>query len=174
MDLRRMRLLLIVITSIVLALFFVAPLVMPYGNVFGLSGTPLIIDFGHLWADLDPLSATAYGIGDVLCHQQCDRSFVINGSQMPVCVRDTFIVSGFLLGLLMSFVHRTELGMKRTAVVVLVAVVLILADHTVQMVFGLNVPFTRAVTGAVFGMAISLAVECWFQYYELDSHAQVY
>lgn len=155
-------------------MFVVVPFTMPYGNVSGLSGTPLIMDFGHLWVDLDPLSAVTYGFGDVLCHQQCDRSFVLNGSQMPVCVRDVFIVSGFLLGLLASFVHRTELVTRHVVAMVLVSTVLMLADHTVQMVFGLDVPLTRAITGAVFGMAISIAVECWFQYYELDFHAQVY
>ncbi len=169
-----MRLLLIAITSMVLALSIVSPIVMSHGKVFGLSGTPLIMDFGHLWSDLDPFSALAYGIGDVLCHQQCDRSIVINGSQMPVCVRDLFIVSGFLLGMVVSLVHRMELRIGRVALIVAIATALILMDHTVQMVFGLNVPSTRAVTGAVFGMAVSLAVECWFQYYELDSHAQVY
>ena len=63
MDLRGMRIVLIIITSVVLALFMVTPFLMSAGSVVGLSGTPIIMDFGHIWADLDPISAFTYGFG---------------------------------------------------------------------------------------------------------------
>ncbi len=163
---RGARYLLIIPTTIVLALFIVVPMVLPYGKVVGLTGVPLIMDYWHIWSELDPVSAITYGFGDILCHQESDRSFLINGSQMPVCVRDTFIISGFLLGMSTFLVSRRGLAVRSVVIAVAVTSALLFLDHTVQMVFGLNVPSTRAMTGLVFGFAISMAVECWFQYHE--------
>ena len=174
MDLRGMRLVLIIITSVVLALFVLTPFLMPEGNIIGLDGTPLIMDFGYIWVDLDSLSMFAYGFGDVLCHQQSERSFVLNGSQMAVCVRDLFIVTGFLSGMVFHFLSGRRMGIRATVVIVASSTLLILADHTIQSVLGLNIPFTRAVTGMLFGIAVSTAVECWFQRHEWVAHAHLY
>ena len=174
MDLRGMRIVLIIITSVVLALFMVTPFLMSAGSVVGLSGTPIIMDFGHIWADLDPISAFIYGFGDVLCHQQSERSIVLNGSQMAVCVRDLFIVAGFLSGMVMHLVIGRRVCVRSTVIIVALATVLILTDHTIQSVLGLNVPVTRAITGSLFGAVISTVVECWFQHYESISHAHLY
>ena len=171
---RGARYLLILPTAIVLALFIAVPMILPYGEVVGLTGVPVIMDNMYVWSELDPVSALTYGFGDILCHQESDRSFLINGSQMPVCVRDTFIISGFLLGLLSFLIFRHELSVRSVAIVTVVATALLFLDHTVQMVFGLNVPSTRAITGLVFGFAVSMIVECWFQYYERQSNAHLY
>lgn len=161
------RLFLATVTSVVLIAFFSAPFILSHGEVNGLSGTPLIMDFAHIWSGMDPISAFAYGFGDILCHQEAERSFELNGSQMPVCVRDLFIILGFLAGLTFFLLSRYRVSVRGVAVFVLVATVLLFTDHTLQAVLSLNIPLTRAVTGFVFGVAISSIVECWFSYFEV-------
>jgi hypothetical protein len=109
-----------------LALCFLAPLSLPSNSVPELSGRANAIDYafenswgnngheeggsvGHdqslhggkfAWSDLNPIWALAYGFGDINCHQKHERSWEINGNQMPVCARDIGIFSGFSLGCL--------------------------------------------------------------------------
>ena len=97
-----------------LVLCFLAPLMMPADSVPELSGRANAIDYafesswgnkdhgegekvGHdqsqhggsfAWAELNPLWALTYGFGDLNCHQKHERSWEINGNQMPVCTRD--------------------------------------------------------------------------------------
>ncbi|HJL55174.1 MAG: DUF2085 domain-containing protein [Candidatus Thalassarchaeaceae archaeon] len=50
------------------------------------------------WTDLNPAWASVYAIGDLNCHQKHQRSWEVNGNQMPVCVRDIGIMLGFAIG----------------------------------------------------------------------------
>ena len=109
-----------------LVLCFLAPLLMPTDSVPELSGRANAIDYafesswgnkdhgeggkvGHdqsqhggsfAWAELNPLWALTYGFGDLNCHQKHERSWEINGNQMPVCARDIGIFLGFSIGCL--------------------------------------------------------------------------
>ena len=46
------------------------------------------------WTELDLFSAFIYGFGDLNCHQKHERSWTVNGNQMPVCTRDIGIFAG--------------------------------------------------------------------------------
>ena len=109
-----------------LVLCFLAPYLLPSDSVPELSGRANAIDYafesswgnsdhgdggiaGHnqtlhggdfVWSDLNPIWALVYGFGDINCHQKHERSWEINGNQMPVCVRDIGIFLGFSLGCL--------------------------------------------------------------------------
>ena len=109
-----------------LALCFIAPYSLPSNSVPELSGRANAIDYafenswgndnhgeggsvGHdqsqhggnfAWSELNPIWALAYGFGDLNCHQKHERSWEINGNQMPVCARDIGIFLGFSLGCL--------------------------------------------------------------------------
>jgi uncharacterized membrane protein len=109
-----------------LALCFLAPYMLPYDSVPELSGRANAIDYafegswgnndhdeggsiGHdqtlhggsfAWSELNPIWALAYGLGDLNCHQKHERSWEINGNQMPVCARDIGILLGFSVGCL--------------------------------------------------------------------------
>ena len=50
------------------------------------------------WSDLNPYYAFVYAFGDFNCHQKHERSWTINGNQMPVCARDVGIFLGLALG----------------------------------------------------------------------------
>jgi uncharacterized membrane protein len=45
-----------------------------------------------------PLAAVVYGVGGVICHQLPDRSFHLQGVQLPVCARCAGIYVGAVLG----------------------------------------------------------------------------
>ena len=107
-----------------LVLCFICPLLIAGNSIPELSGRANAIDYafedswgnknhkegssiGHnqslhegkfAWSDLDPLGALVYAIGDLNCHQKHQRSWEINGNQMPVCVRDIGILLGFTIG----------------------------------------------------------------------------
>ena len=49
-------------------------------------------------SELDPYAAFVYGFGDLNCHMKWERSWDINGNQMPVCVRDIGIFFGLAIG----------------------------------------------------------------------------
>lgn len=85
---------------------FLAPATLASGEIADLDGKANSIDYGDAWADLPPLHAAVYYIGDAECHQISDRSFYIAGNQMPVCVRDTAIFLFGTLGLLTAMVAR--------------------------------------------------------------------
>ena len=112
-----------------LILCFLAPLALPADSVPELSGRANAIDYmygdswgnknhsensniGHnqnlhggefAWMELNPLWAFVYGFGDINCHQKHERSWEINGNQMPVCTRDVGIFFGFSIGCLFFF-----------------------------------------------------------------------
>jgi uncharacterized membrane protein len=107
---------------------FLVPALLPTGSVPELSGRANALDYvwkdaswgdwgneprsenasmGHdqsqhggkfAWSELDVFSAFVYGFGDLNCHQKYERSWVINGNQMPVCTRDIGILIGIFIG----------------------------------------------------------------------------
>ena len=103
---------------------FLVPFLMPTGTVPELSGRANMMDYasedswgnhdhaddgemGHnqsahggtfAWTDLNPYYAFVYAFGDLNCHQKFERSWTINGNQMPVCARDVGIFFGLAFG----------------------------------------------------------------------------
>ena len=103
--------------------FFLVPFYLPTDSVPELSGRANTFDYysedswgnvqtsdsgevGHnqseyglfAWSELDPYAAFIYGFGDLNCHNKAERSWEINGNQMPVCVRDVGIFLGLAIG----------------------------------------------------------------------------
>ena len=106
-----------------LLLCFLVPLVLPEGAVPELSGRANALDYasqeswgnlnhgddaklGHdqpsrgtfAWSELNPFWGFVYAFGDLNCHQKHERSWEINGNQMPVCTRDIGIFLGLFIG----------------------------------------------------------------------------
>ncbi len=115
------------VSAAYLILCFLAPFMLPSDSVPELSGRANAIDYafesswgnndhgegasvGHdqsqhggtfAWSELSPVWALTYGFGDINCHQKHERSWEINGNQMPVCTRDIGIFFGFSIGCLL-------------------------------------------------------------------------
>ena len=111
------------ISTFFLISFFIVPGYLPEDSVPELSGRANTFDYfsddswgntqteskgsvGHnqseygkfAWSELDPYAAFIYGFGDLNCHNKAERSWEINGNQMPVCVRDVGIFFGLAIG----------------------------------------------------------------------------
>ena len=111
------------VSSFFLVSFFLVPFYLPADSVPELSGRANAFDYqsedswgntqandkngmGHnqsekgvfVWSDLDPYAGFIYAFGDLNCHTKAERSWEINGNQMPVCVRDVGIFLGLAIG----------------------------------------------------------------------------
>lgn len=53
------------------------------------------------------LAAALYAAGSLICHQQPERSFYVDGAQLPVCGRCLGVYAGAAFGLALSFVPAT-------------------------------------------------------------------
>ena len=163
MTVNGIRALLIAFFAMVLALFVFAPFMTDYGTVDGLEGGhPVEPDFFDLWGELNPAAGSVYGLGDILCHQDSSRSFHLNGSQLPVCVRDLSALAGLAGGLVLCAVCGGHL--RRYAYVMLAASFsLMIADVIIQNAFDLNVSVMRILTGAFCGVSVSVAIDRWLR-----------
>ena len=141
---------------------FSAPFVSPYGSFLGLDGTPGVIDHYELWSGKDPFTFLMYTFGDIFCHQEEARVFILNGSEMPVCVRDIGICIGVALGALAAFMFSgNDKLLIYTLPFAASSFILILADWTIQRYFVLNIPVTRIITGVLAGIGVSLILNLW-------------
>tara|TARA_B100000683_G_scaffold275993_1_gene328488 strand:+ start:167 stop:922 length:756 start_codon:yes stop_codon:yes gene_type:complete len=111
-----------------LSSFFIAPLTVEKNTIPPLSGRANAFDYvtnqswgnqnhaddakiGHnqseyglfSWSDINFYAAFTYAFGDFNCHQKFQRSWEINGNQMPVCVRDIGIFFGLVIGSLLFY-----------------------------------------------------------------------
>jgi uncharacterized membrane protein len=96
---KRHMLVIEVLLSTVLLAILIAPLTLPPGSIGELDGSIGSLDHGEDLDDVPWPQRAVYLLGDINCHQQADRSFEINGNQMPFCARDVGILSGAVMGL---------------------------------------------------------------------------
>ncbi len=87
----------------------IAPLTLPPNSVKDLSGSVGIMDNADITEDMNPYARFYYEAGDSQCHTIAERSFFINGNQMPFCVRDVAIFLGMALGLGIALFIRLPL-----------------------------------------------------------------
>ncbi|MFW6048215.1 MAG: DUF2085 domain-containing protein [Candidatus Natronoplasma sp.] len=158
---------------------FIAPLTLEPGTVEGLDGAANRIVHSHEWEDLHYYHRAVYLFSDLNCHQNHERSYSLNGNQMPVCARDVGIFIGFSFGfLLMSFTRGardlkdtlldvmnidTEMKeIKKTIILVLVGAILalpLILDGSIQLVTDYeSFNAFRTFTGLLFGFGFSVFV----------------
>ena len=119
--------------------FFLAPALADSGTIVELSGRANMLDYHNsdndanfTWTELNFFSASIYAFGDLNCHNKHERSWTINGNQMPVCVRDVGIFAGLALG---GFVYSRR-GVNRWTV--RDTFLSILPDETLQPIYTSN------------------------------------
>lgn len=154
MDARRQALLLLSVLCMALALLdLVSPFLAPYGSFRGLDGTAGMIDGG---SEGHGAVSAVYAIGDVLCHQELERSFVLNGSQMPVCMRCTGIVLGAAVGFASVLLLRGRYS-RNTWIPGIILVLLMLVEWAVETT-GFDSPLLRTLSGFGAGTGVALVV----------------
>jgi uncharacterized membrane protein len=109
-----------------------------------------------------PLSAGIYALGAYICHQRPERSFWLDGLQLPVCARCLGIYAGAVLGATaapwVGVVRRPRLAIVLSIVP---AVVSLLVEW-----LGLGRPSNeiRAMTGLVAGAVVAAVVLATIDY----------
>lgn len=135
------------------ALVITAPLMVPSGTLTDLTGVVGSHDNDDQFDSLSPLPHAVYWIGDGECHQIANRSYFLNGNQMPFCARDL----GLFLGLAAGFGVATFIAIRIHPVLVLLGLVPMAMDGGIQLVteYESNNPL-RLLTGVIAGAALSL------------------
>ena len=144
-----------------LVLFLISPSINPEGSFLGLDGSPGVIDHG--W---NGLSAIGYTIGDFLCHQESDRCFILNGNQIPICIRDTGLLLGVTIGLIACIPLGTKAGERMFPLIGVVLVAVTGVEWVLESSFG-DMPVARFSTGVISGIGAALIL-CWMLYREND------
>ncbi len=158
---------------------FVAPLTLEPGTVEELNGAANQIVHESEWRDLPTYHRAIYTFSDLNCHQMHERSYSLNGNQLPVCSRDVGIFVGFTIGfMLMSFVRgaremkdimldlididRNISEMKKTLILIIVGSIFalpLILDGSIQLVTDYeSFNAFRTLTGLLFGFGFSVFV----------------
>ncbi len=146
-------LLMFVLTSVWLLLVVIAPMLVPSDTLTDLSGRVGYHDNEALFSELDLVPHAVYWVGDGECHQLADRSYFINGNQMPFCARDLGLFIGLVLGSGIVTFYRYKIH----PVFVLIGLLPIALDGGVQMLTDYESNNTlRMITGFIAGFVLAL------------------
>jgi uncharacterized membrane protein len=159
-KINKLKLILFFLFLIWFVLQLLSPLSLESNSVRDLSGTVGTIDNQNVLEKLSEPWKTVYRIGDMLCHQKVERSYFINGNQMPFCSRCTGIFLGLPLGLMLSMFLSNKIRLTNRMVIVILLLILPLGiDGTLQL-FGLweSKNIIRITTGALTGIAAAIAI----------------
>jgi uncharacterized membrane protein len=151
-----------------LALVFIAPLTLPNGSVPDLSGSVGAVDNWQSIEQMNPLAGAVYLLGDSQCHQLLERSFVINGNQMPFCTRDLGMFLGLVVGIAIAFSGWLRIGPKLS----LLLLVPMALDGGAQLIGSYESSnLIRMATGVVAGIGIAFLLD-WFAAKVLEPKAE--
>jgi uncharacterized membrane protein len=177
LKIKKIPLILVILSLVWTISLFVIPATLPPGSVEYLDGNASMIDYQIKWNELPIPQRIVYTIGDLHCHQKHNRSFLINGNQMPVCTRDVGIFAGCNVGIPLVFLINTKQSPTRAFLELflrkkqneslknrrlIVAIILFLCTLPI-LIDGLLQAFTgyestnnvRLLTGIIFGIMYS-------------------
>ncbi len=144
------------LSSLFFSFQILSPIFLPHDSVTDLSGYVGIIDNERLTKNMPFPWNVIYIIGDVMCHQRSDRSFFINGNQMPFCARCTGIWLGFAVGfgIYLAFNFRIK---EKHLWIMLVFIAPLFVDGIGQLLgFWESTNLIRIVTGFLAGSISSI------------------
>ncbi len=130
-----------------------APFTLPGSSVEDLSGKVGEVDNGDQLERMNPMARIVYTLGDVNCHQISDRSFYLNGNQMPFCSRDLGIFMGLVAGIALGMIFNIRLSMP----ILLLLLVPMAVDGVLQIMTDYSSSNTlRIITGMMGGASIGI------------------
>jgi Predicted membrane protein len=155
MDVRTPGIVLFTVLSSMAILMMIIPFLYPYGSFIGLGGAGGDTSFA------DPISRAIYGLGDLFCHQEEARSFIINGSQTAFCKRDISVLFGMILGLVFLSFRKfiVLLHDKRTLILGVILLLVTFAEWGVEHIFSIDVESARIITGIISGTGAALIIQ---------------
>ncbi len=130
-----------------------APMMVPSNTLLDLSGKVGTHENDALFRNLSAIPHAVYWIGDGECHTISERSFYINGNQMPFCARDT----GLFLGLLLGFAPLLFVRYRINPFLALIGLVPMGIDGGLQLVTSYESNnLLRLATGLIGGVACAM------------------
>jgi len=137
---------------------FLAPTLTSANSITDLSGLTLVSDNNKEIENIPFPLKSIYIVGDRLCHQKSERSFFINGNQMPFCARCTAIWVGLVMGIGILIFYKINLDFK-FLILIFVGLIPILIDGLGQL-FGFweSNNFIRVITGGLIGIICGMAI----------------
>lgn len=147
----------LIVLGALLALVLAAPFTAPFGTFVDLDGTPASVDHG--WQGRG-VAGAVYLLGDIACHQEMSRSFVLNGSQLPICIRDLGILAGAAAGCAATVPLVGRLEGRRVFAAGLVLTLVTGAEWIMEGTVG-DMPRLRFMSGIVTGIGASVLLGWW-------------
>ena len=136
-----------------LAVVLIAPLSLPTGSVKDLSGSVGRLDNPGQEAKMNLFAQAVYTMGDIECHQIAERSYYLNGNELPICSRDVGLSIGLLTGMLIGLLYVRRINPFLLAVGILPMVM----DGGLQAISSYQSNNSlRIMTGIVAGVAVAL------------------
>jgi len=137
---------------------FIAPFALPNSSIKDLSGVTGVSDNEDVIDDMSFPWNSVYRCGDRLCHQKAERSFFLNGNQMPFCSRCTAIWIGLTIGLFLMFIFKIALN-EKFLILLIIAVIPVGIDGLGQL-FGLweSTNIIRVITGLLIGFVCGMGI----------------
>lgn len=144
-----------------LLLMVILPMLYPYGSFVDMGGSPGVLENWNKTSFADPLTRVVYAIGDMFCHQQQSRSFMINGSQMAFCQRDVSILLGFIIGLLLTDIlsNKVHTGSVRFLVIGAFFLTITVIEWLAESILSADVLYARAMSGVISGIGIAMLLQ---------------
>lgn len=137
---------------------FLGPIFIPNNTINDLSGLTGISDNDKIIEKIQFPFNLVYSIGDRLCHQKAERSFFINGNQMPFCSRCTAIWLGLTIGLGFMIFYKIELD-RKFLILIIIGIVPIAIDGIGQLLnLWESTNIIRFLTGLLAGIITGLAI----------------
>lgn len=163
-------LVLLVASTAWVALSVTAPLLVPSDTLTDLTGTVGMRENDAQFESLSIVPRIIYIMGDLECHQIAERSYFLNGNQMPFCSRDL----GLFLGIAIGFGIATFLVLQLNPVWLLIGLVPIGLDGGLQLVTDYeSTNSLRLVTGVVGGTALALLLASFVLAFREDAKRTV-
>ncbi|MEM2944673.1 MAG: DUF2085 domain-containing protein [Methanomassiliicoccales archaeon] len=139
-----------------LILVFISPLLVASSAVNDLNGKVGELDNQNVIEEMNLVPRTIYTMGDIYCHQKSERSYFVNGNQMPFCSRDVGIFIGLFLGMIASLLMP---GFKITLPLFLLLFLPLAIDGSLQLLTNYeSINILRVVTGIFAGTAVSFLI----------------
>ena len=151
------------VSALLAAAVFAAPYAAPYGTFRFDGGYPGFIEG---WWSGSGAAGIPYALGDLLCHQQYGRSLILNGSQLPVCIRDTGIIIGLAAGFSACLLSERIRGSRAAPFVGVLMIALLPAEWMVETT-GFDFPELRMISGICAGAGASFFLT-WMLYRQHD------
>jgi len=137
---------------------FFAPIFLPNNSINDLSGIVGVLDNEETTEKMQFPINIVYSCGDRLCHQKAERSFFINGNQMPFCSRCTAIWLGLTIGLGFMVFYKIVLD-EKFLILILIGFVPIAVDGVGQLLhIWESTNIVRLITGLLIGIVTGLAI----------------